>query len=57
MNSTSVPPNTISELADRVERIREELLSIQRSLEKMEPVEAAVESAPQAPQRETPRER
>ncbi len=41
----AVPPNTISELADRVERIREELFSVQRALEKMEPIEAAVESA------------
>jgi hypothetical protein len=39
------PPQTISELADRVERIREELFSIQKSLEKMEPIEAAVQSA------------
>jgi hypothetical protein len=45
MNDASVPPNTISQLADRVERIREELFSIQRSLEKMEPIEAAVQSA------------
>jgi hypothetical protein len=36
---------TISELADRLERIREELFSIQRALEKIEVVEAAVRSA------------
>jgi len=45
MNDASVLPKTISELADRIERIREELFSIQRSLEKMEPIEAAVRPA------------
>jgi hypothetical protein len=45
MNGASAPPMAISELADRLERIREELFSVQRSLEKMEPVEAAVRSA------------
>jgi len=45
MNPSSVPPMTISELADRLERIREELFSIQRSLEKMEPVQATVRPA------------
>jgi len=45
MNCASAPPKTISELADQLERIREELFSVQRSLEKMEPIEAAVQSA------------
>jgi hypothetical protein len=45
MTGTKVPPETISELADRLERIQQELFSIQRSLEKMEPIEAAVQSA------------
>jgi hypothetical protein len=45
MHGANVPPKTISELADRLERIREELFSIQKSLEKMEPIEAAVQSA------------
>jgi hypothetical protein len=45
MNDLNFPPKTISELADHVERIREELFSIQRSLEKMEPIETAVQSA------------
>ena len=45
MNDASVPPKAISELADRLEWIREELFAIQRALEKMEPVEAAVRSA------------
>lgn len=45
MHDASVPPKTISELADLVERIREELFSVQRALEKMEPIEAAVRSA------------
>jgi hypothetical protein len=31
------PPKNIGELIDHIERIREELLSIQRSMEKMEP--------------------
>jgi hypothetical protein len=39
------PPKTISELADQIERIREELFSVQRSLEKMERIEAVVRSA------------
>jgi DNA-binding FrmR family transcriptional regulator len=43
MTGTKVPPETISELADRLERIQQELFSIQRSLEKMEPIEAAVQ--------------
>lgn len=51
MENASVPPKTISELADRVERIREELFSVQKELEKMEPIEAAVRSA------ETPKSR
>jgi hypothetical protein len=45
MNDASVPPKTISELADRLEQIREELFSVQRALERMEPFEAAARSA------------
>jgi hypothetical protein len=41
----AIPPKTISELADQLDRIREELFSIQRALEKREPIEAAVEAA------------
>ena len=41
MQDASVPPKTISELADRLEWIREELFTIQRALEKMESIEAA----------------
>ena len=33
----SIPPKGISELIDQIEAIREELLTIQHSLEKMEP--------------------
>jgi len=33
------PPRTIGELIDRIERIREELMTIQRSMEKLKPVE------------------
>jgi hypothetical protein len=36
---------TISELADRLERIREELFSVQKALERMEPTEVTVRSA------------
>jgi len=44
MAKATLPPKSIGELIDRIERIQEELLSIQRSLEKMEPIEAAVSS-------------
>ena len=44
MAKAPLPPKSIGELIDRIERIQEELLSIQRSLEKMEPIEAAVSS-------------
>jgi hypothetical protein len=36
MMKDNKPPTTIAELADRLETIREELLTIQRSMEKME---------------------
>jgi len=45
MSRTSDPPKTIGEVIDELEQIQEELLSLQRSLEKMEPVESAVSSA------------
>jgi hypothetical protein len=35
------PPQNIAELIDRIELIREELLRIQRSMEKMSPREEA----------------
>jgi hypothetical protein len=44
MVEAPVPPKSIGELIDEVERIREELFSIQRSLEKIEPIEDAVSS-------------
>jgi hypothetical protein len=37
MTHTEKKPEKIGELIDRVERVREELLAIQRSMEKMEP--------------------
>jgi hypothetical protein len=40
MTKESDSLKTIGELIDRVERIREELLAVQHSLEKMEPAEA-----------------
>jgi hypothetical protein len=42
MVHTQDPPNTIGELIDEVERIREDLLRLQRQLEKMEIVDDAV---------------
>jgi hypothetical protein len=42
MAKATVPPKSIGELVDHIERIREELLSVQRSLEKLEPIEDAV---------------
>jgi hypothetical protein len=36
MAKANDPPMDIGELIDRIERVREELLSIQRSLEKLE---------------------
>jgi hypothetical protein len=45
MNRSSDPPKTIGEVIDELEKIQEQLLSLQRSLEKMEPVESAVSSA------------
>jgi len=45
MSRTSDPPKTIGEVIDELEKIQEQLLNLQRTLEKMEPVEAAVSSA------------
>jgi hypothetical protein len=36
MNASTKPPKNISELIDRIDQIREELLAIQRSMEQME---------------------
>jgi len=38
MSSASDSPKTIGEIVDHIERIREELLVLQRSMEKMESV-------------------
>jgi hypothetical protein len=46
MAPLSLRSESVSDLADRIEAVREELLSIQRSLEKMEP------KTPDAPQSE-----
>jgi hypothetical protein len=35
------PPQTIAQVIDHIERIQEELLMVQRSLEKLEPVESS----------------
>lgn len=35
-------PKNFSELIDQIERIQQELLNIQRSLEKMEPAERSI---------------
>jgi hypothetical protein len=44
MSKATVPPKSIGELIDQIEQIREELLSVQRSLEKLELIEAGVSS-------------
>ena len=38
MASANDPPKTIGEIIDHIERIRDELLVLQRSMEKMESV-------------------
>jgi hypothetical protein len=45
MSHINEPPKTFAEAIDEIERIREELLSVQRALEKLEPVESLVSSA------------
>jgi len=45
MAKANDPPLTVGEIIDCIERMREELLSLQRSLEKIELVEPAA-SAP-----------
>jgi hypothetical protein len=42
MTQSQDPPKTIGELIDEVERIREDLLRLQRELEKLEIVDNAV---------------
>jgi uncharacterized protein (UPF0335 family) len=42
MKRATDPPQQIGELIDRIERIREELLTIQNSMEHMEPPESIV---------------
>jgi hypothetical protein len=39
MIHASSPPKTLAEVIDEIERIREELLNLQRSLEKIEAAE------------------
>jgi hypothetical protein len=34
-----IEPKTVSELLDRIERVREDVLKIQRTLEKLKPAE------------------
>jgi protein-arginine kinase activator protein McsA len=45
MSHAGDAPKTIGEVIDELEQIQERLLQLQRSLEKMETVEAAVSSA------------
>jgi hypothetical protein len=47
------PPKKLGDVIDDLDRIREELLTIQRSLEKIEPVETLVSSAMQMNNRPT----
>lgn len=42
MTRAPSPPKTVGELIDEVERIREDLLHLQRQLEKLEIVDTAV---------------
>ena len=41
MANVNLPPKTIGEIMDDIERIREELLVVQNALEKMEGVKTA----------------
>jgi hypothetical protein len=41
MQRADHPPDKIGKLIDHIERIREELLAIQRSMEKMEPAKTS----------------
>jgi len=43
MTSANNQPKTIGELIDTLDRIREELMTIQRSLEKLEPIKTVAE--------------
>ncbi len=42
MAPSTDPPKNMGQLIDQIERIREELLTIQRSMETMEPAKTAV---------------
>jgi hypothetical protein len=41
MPHSEIPPAKLSDIIDYIEKVREELLSIQRSLEKLEPAKSA----------------
>ena len=41
MADSGTPPAKLSDIIDYIERVREELLTIQRSLEKLEPAQSA----------------
>lgn len=45
MSHASDPPKTLAYVIDEIEHMREKLLCLQRELEKIEPVEAAVSSS------------
>jgi hypothetical protein len=42
MTRANIPPKTIGELIDEVERVREDLFRLQRELEKVESVETVL---------------
>jgi hypothetical protein len=44
MGASTKPPKNIGELVDRIEQIREDLLAIQHSMEKMETVKTSTSS-------------
>ena len=54
MAHSTDPPKNLGELLDRIEQIREELLTIQRSLEEMEPAKKAGHGPPRT-RRNTPK--
>jgi len=48
MAHANEPPKTLGEAIDELERIQGELLSLQKALEKLEPVESKVNRPPRA---------
>ncbi len=53
MSKANDPPLALGEIIDRIEEMREELLILQRSLEKMELAEPLLSMEPQMGSRQT----